>query len=46
MSLPAVLAAYGLCVVVVIAVLALVARIYRNAILHNGNKMSWIGALK
>lgn len=46
MSLPAVLAAYGLCVVVVIAVLALVARIYRNAILHNGKKMSWIGALK
>lgn len=46
MSLPAVLAAYGLCVIVVIAVLALVARIYRNAILHNGKKMSWIGALK
>lgn len=46
MSLAAVLAAYGLCVVVVIAVLALVARIYRNAILHNGKKMSWIGALK
>ncbi|TYR16479.1 ABC transporter permease [Corynebacterium urealyticum] len=46
MSLSAVLAAYGLCVVAVIAVLALVARIYRNAILHNGKKMSWIGALK
>lgn len=46
MNLPAVLAAYGLCVVAVIAVLALVARIYRNAILHNGKKMSWIGALK
>lgn len=46
MSLAAVLAAYGLCVIVVIAVLALVARIYRNAILHNGKKMSWIGALK
>ena len=46
MSLAAVLAAYGLCVVAVIAVLALVARIYRNAILHNGKKMSWIGALK
>ena len=46
MSLAAVLAAYALCVVVVIAVLALVARIYRNAILHNGKKMSWIGALK
>lgn len=46
MSLLEVLAAFGLAVVVTIGALALVAKIYRNAILHNGSKLTWAKALK
>lgn len=46
MSLLEVLAAFGLAVVVTISALALVAKIYRNAILHNGSKLTWAKALK
>lgn len=46
MSLLEVLAAFSLAVVVTIGALALVAKIYRNAILHNGSKLTWAKALK
>lgn len=45
MSLPALLGSYTLLALVTIGVIWLVARIYRNAILNNGRKMSWRQAL-
>lgn len=41
-----VLASFALALVVTLVVMIFVARIYRNAILHNGSKLSWLKALK
>lgn len=46
MGIGAVIGAYGVCVLVLIGVLMMVARIYRNAILNNGKKMTWLAAMK
>ncbi|MBC2680977.1 ABC transporter permease [Corynebacterium sp. 4HC-13] len=46
MSLMEVIASFCVATVVTVGVLAMVAKIYRNAILHNGSKMSWRKALK
>lgn len=46
MALWQVLVAFGIAVVATGAILALVARIYRRAILHNGTKLSWLKAIK
>ncbi|MGP6173991.1 ABC transporter permease [Corynebacterium sp. A21] len=46
MSWALVLASYAVMALVTFLVLLLVARIYRNAILHNGRKMKWTQALK
>lgn len=41
-----VLVSYAVAIVVTVLVMMLVARIYRNAILHNGSKLTWRKALK
>lgn len=46
MSLWEVLASFGIMVVVTILAIWLVARIYRAAILNNGQKLSWVKALR
>ena len=46
MPLWQVLISFAIALVVTVAILALVARIYRRAILHNGTKLSWLKALK
>lgn len=46
MSLPEVLLSFLIAAVVTVLVIALVARVYRNSILHNGKKMTWAKALK
>lgn len=46
MQLWQVLASFAIALLVTVAILALVARIYRRAILHNGAKLSWLKALK
>ena len=46
MSLPQVLLSFLIATVVTGLVIALVARVYRNSILHNGKKMTWLKALK
>ena len=46
MSLPQVLLSFLIATVVTVLVIALVARVYRNSILHNGKKMTWLKALK
>ena len=46
MSLLEVLGAYGLALLATLVVLSVVAKIYRNAILHNGAKLTWVKALK
>lgn len=46
LSLLEVLAAFGLAALATLGVLWLVARIYRNAILHNGRRVSWLTAVR
>ncbi|WP_295644432.1 ABC transporter permease [uncultured Corynebacterium sp.] len=46
MPLWQVLACFVIALVVTIAILALVARIYRRAILHNGTRLTWLKAIK
>lgn len=46
MSLLEVLASFGLALLLTVGALALVAKIYRNAILHNGSKLTWVKAFK
>lgn len=46
MPLWQVLACFVIALVVTIAILALVARIYRRAILHNGTKLTWLKAIR
>lgn len=46
LSWPMVLLSYAIMAALTVVVLAVVARIYRNAILHNGRKMKWAQAMK
>lgn len=46
MNLLEVLGSFAVTLVITLGILALVARIYRNAILHNGRKLSWMKAIK
>lgn len=46
MSLLEVCGSFAIALVVTLGILILVARIYRNAILHNGRKLSWAKAIK
>ena len=46
MSMPMVMASFAVAAVATVLVMLLVAKIYRNAILHNGSKLTWAKALK
>ena len=46
MGVGQVLGSYVVCAIATVLVLLLVARIYRNAILNNGKRMSWREAFK
>lgn len=46
MSLPMVLASFAVALVTTLLVMLFVSKIYRNAILHNGSKLTWVKAIK